>query len=924
MALHELYLRNKAIKVPTVYERLGAIERYVDSHLSTSTSPEQQLSSLNVKPGPPSDFHSRAESDRFVPGTKPTLLRNASIWTGRRSGLEVIHGDLLLDKGLIQFVGQARDVLGKYEGLDLTTVDLSGAWVTPGIIDIHSHIGAHSSPLLDGAYDINSYKGLVQPWLRILDGLNTHDDSYKLSISGGVTTSVILPGSVNSIGGQAFAIKLRPTEANTPGSMLLEPPYSINGSHVDPLSPPRWRQMKHACGENPSHAYSGTRMDTIWAFREGYEHARKIKEAQDEYCSKAFSGGWDGLGDFPEDLQWEALVDVLRGRVKVHAHCYEAVDLDALVRLTNEFQFPIAAFHHAHEAYLVPDLLKQAYGHPPAIVLFATEARYKREAYRGSEYAPRILAENGIDVIMKSDHPVLNSRFLLYEAQQAHYYGLPQNLALASVTSTPARIMGQDHRIGFIQQGYDADIVVWDSHPLSLGATPKQVYADGIPQIESPYTAIKPASLQNAPVAPNFDTEAFDTLKHTGLPPLEAKKAKPGETVVFTNISNIFVKAGSIIQQVYSPSKNIVPAIAIVKNGKVVCQGSETVCSKDLPSLRSKARWVDLEGGSISPGLVSFGSPLGLQEMQGELSTVDGSVIDPLSNVIPKLLEGGEVIHASDGLQYAARDALLAYRSGVTSGISAPKSTGFLSGFSTVFATGAANKLEKGALIQRNAALHVAISHSNSGPSISTQIATLRRLLLGTTNINEFSDAAEGKIPLVVKVESADVIASLIELKAEVEEQMGNKLQLTLVGASEAHLLAREIGEANVGVILIPSRPFPFTWESQRILPGPPITKDSAISLLLAHHVTVGIGIKEQWSARNTRFDAAWAALEADGQISEIQALSLASTNLETLLGVRSDLTDGDLVITRSGGLLDMQGKVIATISARRGVVDFI
>ncbi len=139
-----------------------------------------------------------------------------------------------------------------------------------------------------------------------------------------------------------------------------------------------------------------TRMDTAWSFRQAYEHARKIKEGQDDFCAKVTRGDWGGLGDYPEDLQWEALVDVLRGRVKVHAklpvsespgadtsqvhtHCYETVDIDDLVRvsgsgnlmalrnthrdqITNEFKFSIAAFHHAHETYLVPETLKSAYG----------------------------------------------------------------------------------------------------------------------------------------------------------------------------------------------------------------------------------------------------------------------------------------------------------------------------------------------------------------------------------------------------------------------------------------------------------------------------------------------------------------------------------------------------------------------------------
>ena len=107
------------------------------------------------------------------------------------------------------------------------------------------------------------------------------------------------------------------------------------------------------------------------------------------------------------------------GKVKVNTHCYEATDIAAMIRHTNEFKFPLAALHHAHEAYLVPDLLKTAWNHTPAVALFATQARYKREAWRGSDYAPRILAAENITVIMKSDHPVLDSRFLMFEAQQA-------------------------------------------------------------------------------------------------------------------------------------------------------------------------------------------------------------------------------------------------------------------------------------------------------------------------------------------------------------------------------------------------------------------------------------------------------------------------------------------------------------------------
>ncbi|KAJ7253712.1 carbohydrate esterase family 9 protein [Mycena haematopus] len=874
-----------------------------------------QCKALHLTPGPSDDFQSRTQSDRFEEGTKPTLIRNATIWTGLADGNEVIQGDILIDKGLIKKVGSVdKSTLRSYT--DIIVLDAAGSWVSPGIVDLHSHLGVDSSPELNGASDTNSIKGLTLPWLRSLDGLNSHDDAYRLSVSGGVTTANVLPGSADAIGGQAFVIKLRPTTERSSSAMLLEPPFSLNGTYVDPLQRPRWRQMKHACGENPSRVYSGTRMDTQWAFRQAYNTARIIKEKQDAFCSKALTGHWNGLGDFPEDLQWEALVDVLRGRVKVQNHCYEAVDLDGMVRLTNEFKFSIAAFHHAHEAYLVPSLIKKAYGHPPAVAIFATSARYKREAYRGSEFAPRILADNGLDVVMKSDHPVLNSQHLIYEAQQAHYFGLPVNLALASVTSTPARVMGQDHRIGRIIQGFDADIVVWDSHPLALGAAPKQVFIDGIAQLEKPYTSVKPKSAQHAPPAPNFSRERADAIKYEGLPPLEPETAK-SDAVVFRNVGSIFLKnaATRSVDEVFTSANG--EGVVVVEKGRIVCSGTYAACPTALS--RSEAVHLDLDGGSIFPGLVSYGSPLGLTHIPGESSTSDGPVFDPLRSQVPPIIDG-TAIKAVDGLLFGTRDALLGYRSGVTSAVTAP-SGGFISGLSTAFSTVAAHKLVEGAVIQEIAALHVAVSLS-SRVSVSTQIATLRGLLLGEgkgTLSQRFSDVVEGKIPLVVHAESADVIASLLVLKQEVEAVTGTPIRLTLAGATEAHLLAAEIGKAGAGVI-VHQRPFPATWEQRRILPGPPLTQASAISALVAHNVTVGIAVEEISSVRNTRFDVAWAGLESNGALGRAEVLALASSNLELLLGIEESNTD--LVATRGG--VDFEGKVVAIISPLSASVNLI
>ncbi|CAE6413393.1 unnamed protein product [Rhizoctonia solani] len=777
-----------------------------------------------------------------------------------------------------------------------------------------------------GSDDTNSVKAPTMPYLRSLDGFNTHDAAFALSRSGdgfnthdaafalsrsgGVATALILPGSADNIGGQAFVVKIRKTNHGGPSSMTLEPPATlhINGTRGE-ADGVRWRHMKHACGENPSRVYGQTRMDSIWEFRKAYNSAREVKQKQDEFCDRAEDGTVDWSKEsFPEDLQFEALVDVLRGRVKVNIHCYQAVDFDGIVRLTNEFKFPVAAFHHAHEAYLVPDLIKSIWGGvPPAVALFATNARYKLEAYRGSEFAPKILHDNGLRVIMKSDHPVLNSRYLLYEAAQAHYYGLPAGPALSSVITTPAEVAGFGHRLGRVKNGYDADIAVWDSHPLSLGATPQQLYIDGIAQLSDPVVVTKPSAFQRIPATPDWGHAPEEAIKYDGLPPLQSNAEDRTPIVVFTRVKDIWSSTSGELQLQSLPAESVV----VVSSGRITCAGSASRC---FTSVATYAEVVDLAHGSLSPGFISFGAPLGLEEISAERSTNDGPVPDPLSRKgVPNVAGGDDlVVRAADGLSFAGRDTLLAHRAGVTTAVSAPVSRGLFSGASVAFRTGATHKLEDGAVVNSAPALHLSVRHG-SGVSVSTQIATLRRLLLkNTVEKNRHglvAKALDGQVPLVITVHKADDMATLLELKSEIEDLTSVPLRVTFAGATEAHLIAKEIAAANVGVIVIPTRSFPGNWDQSRILPGPPLSRDSLITKLLKANVTVGVGVVESWEARNTRFDIGWAALESNGDIKKQDALALGTTNLQKLLGLEGNDLSGDLVAYRGGDCFDLASR---------------
>ena len=201
------------------------------------------------------------------------------------------------------------------------------------------------------------------------------------------------------------------------------------------------------------------------------------------------------------------------------------------------------------------------------------------------------------------------------------------------------------------------DIVIWDSHPLSLGATPKQVFIDGIAQFVHPHATTKPASTLKAPKTPIFDEEANAAVEYEGLPPLDPKETTSG-AIFFTNLTNAWIRKGNKIHTVFS---DLVSVTDRAERGVIGVHGGNIICvtAKECEQFESLAvRTVDLEGGAIQPGLVTYGSELGLQEIVMEKSTIDGPVFDPLTQNVPKVLGGETVIRAVDGLQYQTRDAL--------------------------------------------------------------------------------------------------------------------------------------------------------------------------------------------------------------------------------------------------------------------------
>lgn len=251
--------------------------------------------------------------------------------------------------------------------------DLNGKYVTPGLVDMHSHHLGMAWPLLRVSDDVNEVhpdSGPLTPFVRSRDGMKGYDIATALIASGGVTSSLILPGSANVMGGEAFMVK------NVAGSgaageeriedLLLE---------KDVPEGERRRYMKMACGENPKRVYGHNRMGNAWVFRQHMERARELRERQDEWCLAAAvareSGDEDAIagltsslsgekGGLPEELELETSVAMLRGTIGVNVHCYETEDFEDMILHSKEFGFRIQAFHHALSAWKVPEMIKES------------------------------------------------------------------------------------------------------------------------------------------------------------------------------------------------------------------------------------------------------------------------------------------------------------------------------------------------------------------------------------------------------------------------------------------------------------------------------------------------------------------------------------------------------------------------------------
>ncbi len=383
-----------------------------------------------------------------------TLIQNATVLTVSKGTIE--NGDVLIRNGKIAAVGKNLKVPA-----GATVIDATGLYLLPGIIDCHSHLAA------DGG--LNEGSIAVSSMVAVEDVLDPEDIDIYRDLAGGVTTANILHGSANPIGGLNAVIKLR--WGKDARGLLFE------GAKPG---------IKFALGENPKRSnftpppgvpqrYPATRMGVMDVIREAFIDAREYRQKWQDY-QKRVAAGEKNLLPPRRDLKLEPLVEILEGKRLVHAHCYRSDEILQLIRLAEEFGFKIATFQHVLEGYKVA---KEIAAHGAGASTFSDWWAYKMEAYDAIPYNAALMTQKGVVVSINSDSAE-EARHLNQEAgKTVKFGGLSETEALKLVTLNPAKQLQIADRVGSIEVGKDADLVLFDKHPLSVYSVPQKVLIDG-------------------------------------------------------------------------------------------------------------------------------------------------------------------------------------------------------------------------------------------------------------------------------------------------------------------------------------------------------------------------------------------------------------------------------------------------------------
>jgi imidazolonepropionase-like amidohydrolase len=395
-----------------------------------------------------------------LPQSGLTLIRNATVLTA--AGPRLSNASVLVQDGRIAAVGSDVNAPA-----GANVIEAAGKWVTPGVIDSHSHLGVYPAPGVDAVSDGNELTdpNTAEVWAE--HSIWPQDPQFGLAIAGGVTAMQILPGSGNLFGGRGVTVKNVPSRTYQ-GMKFPDAPHGL----------------KMACGENPKRVYGqdrgrapSTRMGNVAGYRQAWIRAQKYRDQWDRWQR----AGADPATRPDRDLELETLAGALRGDILVHNHCYRADEMATMIDIAKEFGYRIASFHHGVEAYKVRDLLARE---GICGSLWADWWGFKLEAYDGIVENIALVDEAGACAIVHSDDAQGMQR-LNQEAAKAMAAGRRAGIdvtyekAIRWITLNPARALGIDDVTGSLEPGKNADLVIWSADPFSIYAKAEKVFIDG-------------------------------------------------------------------------------------------------------------------------------------------------------------------------------------------------------------------------------------------------------------------------------------------------------------------------------------------------------------------------------------------------------------------------------------------------------------
>jgi imidazolonepropionase-like amidohydrolase len=394
--------------------------------------------------------------------SRPTAIRGATILTA--TGQQIERGVIFMSGGKIVSVGGPDTPIPA----DVAVIDGRGKWVTPGIIDAHSHLGVYPSPAVGARSDGNEATDPNTAYVWAEHSIWPQDPGFNRARAGGVTTLMILPGSANLFGGRSVTVRNVPS-ITMQGMKFPGAPYGV----------------KMACGENPKRVYGGksrtpaTAMGNVSGYRRAWIDAADYTRRWDEYRAKVEKGE---KADAPKrDLTMDTLSGVLRGEILVQNHCYRADEMAVMIDIAREFGYKITMFHHASEAYKLGAVLAKE------DICFATWADwqgFKMESLDGIEANAAIAYKAGACTVIHSDDETMTQRLnqeaaLAMTAGNQIGFGITRAEAIAWITANPAKAMGIADQTGTLEAGKRADVVLWSADPFSVYALAEQVYLDG-------------------------------------------------------------------------------------------------------------------------------------------------------------------------------------------------------------------------------------------------------------------------------------------------------------------------------------------------------------------------------------------------------------------------------------------------------------